>query len=147
MCFVAWKDELSVGFVAIDNDHKKMVAFINELYRGVQEGRDEAELVGILDELVDFTREHFGREEKLFAEAGLTSTLAHKKEHDELGAAILKARVDYLSGGAIAPSMELMAYLKGWLLTHFTESDKNDFWCLREMNASQSNKFAKVQNG
>jgi len=146
MSFITWKSELSVGFVAIDNDHKKLIALVNELYEGIQEGRDRKDLVGILDNLVDFTRVHFGWEESMFAEAGLSSTLAHKREHDELAAAVLKARAEYLASGVIAPALEMMVFLKGWLLDHILESDKNDFWCLKQMKTGQPHHLAMSQN-
>lgn len=146
MPFIDWNEDLSVGFADIDNDHKKLIAFVNDLYQGIQEAREREELVVILDNLMDFTREHFGREERLFAAAGLSSTLAHKREHDELGAAVLKARAEYLASGVIAPSMEMMVFLKGWLLTHIKESDKNDFWCLKQMKAGRLSKLTLVPN-
>jgi len=146
MVFITWKEELSIGFVAIDNDHKKLIAFVNELYQGIQDGREREVLVRILDDLVDFTRIHFGREERMLAEAGLSSTVAHKREHDELGSAVLKARADYLTDGVVAPSLEMMVFLKGWLLAHIMESDKNDFWCLKQLKTSRSYKPMMIQN-
>ena len=126
MPFMAWNDRLVLGIDEIDNDHRKLVEMINELFDGIQAGRGRAAQLGILQRLVDYTRYHFAREETLFAENGSPRAQAHKKEHDALVAVVQKAQAEYVESGTVAPSLEMMVILKDWLFDHILGSDQRD---------------------
>jgi hemerythrin len=61
---MTWTDKLSVGVGVIDDDHKKLVGMVNELYDAMQAGHGKEKLGRILDELVKYTNIPFrsGRE-------------------------------------------------------------------------------------
>jgi hemerythrin-like metal-binding protein len=124
MPFMTWNDKLSVGIAVIDEDHKKLVAMINELYDGIREGHGREALGGIFDRLIDYTRYHFAREEKLFDETAYSGAKKHKKEHGDLIRVVLKAREEFQSSQVIAPSLEMMGVLKDWLFDHILGSDQ-----------------------
>jgi len=125
MPFMVWNDKLSVGVAAVDADHRKLVAMINELYDGIAEGRGREALGSILDDLVAYTRFHFAREEKLFAATGYPGAVAHKKEHDSLTAQVLEIQERFRSGSLAAPSLEVLVFLKDWLFDHIIGSDRD----------------------
>ena len=55
MPLMNWTDKLSVGVAVIDDDHKKLVGMVNELYDAMQSGRGKDSLGRILDGLVQYT--------------------------------------------------------------------------------------------
>jgi hemerythrin len=126
MPFMAWNDRLVLGIEEIDSDHKKLVEMINELYDGIQAGRGREALVGILDRLMDYTRYHFAREERLWEESGSPRAAEHKKAHDAMVEVVVRAQAEYVDGGAVAPSLEMMVFLKDWLFDHILGSDRRD---------------------
>ena len=84
MPLMQWNDKLSVGVASIDNDHKRLVGMVNDLYDGVVAGHGKDVLGRVLDGLISYTAEHFAREERYFAQTGYPDSVAHKKEHEDL---------------------------------------------------------------
>ena len=124
MPLMAWNDKLSVGVAVIDADHKKLVGMVNELYDAMQAGHGKEALGKILDGLISYTGMHFAREEKFFAETAYPESVAHKKEHDDLVKQVLDVQAKYKAGGTGTLSLEVMNFLKNWLVKHIQGSDK-----------------------
>lgn len=124
MPLMTWTDKLSVGVNVIDDDHKKLVNMVNELYDGITAGKGKEALAKILDELVNYTKIHFDREEQLFAKTGYPAAAAHKKEHDDLTKQVLDVQAKYKNGSVATLSLEVMNFLKNWLVNHIQGSDK-----------------------
>lgn len=124
MALMNWTDKLSVGVAVIDADHKKLVGMVNELYDAMQAGRGRDSLGHILDGLVQYTRFHFAREEKFFAQTGYPDAIAHKQEHDDLTRQVLSVQQKYLSGATTTLSLDVLHFLKDWLIKHIQGSDQ-----------------------
>lgn len=56
------------GIVALDNEHRRLVEGVNQLYEAVRDKRGEEVLGEILTMLETYTIDHFQHEEKLMAE-------------------------------------------------------------------------------
>jgi hemerythrin-like metal-binding protein len=132
MSFMAWNDRLIVGIKAIDDDHRKLVRLINELFDGIEEGRGRETLEEILDSLVNYTQYHFAKEEALLFDAGMPTASAHKKLHDDMVAVVLRAQQEYKRSGVGSPSLEMMVILKDWLFDHIMGADQRDFQGLEQ---------------
>lgn len=124
MPLMSWNDKMSVGVDAFDNDHKKLVAMLNDLFEAVQAGKGKDALGKILDGLVSYTKEHFAREERQMQQHAYPDFAAHKKEHDDLAKQVLEVQKKYNSGQTATLSMEVMNFLKNWLIKHIQGSDK-----------------------
>lgn len=124
MALMTWTPEMSVGVHAFDEDHKKLIALVNDLHEGVMSGHRKEVLNHVLTELVRYTREHFGREEALFARTGYPAGAAHRKEHDELTQKAVALLERFKEGGGAMLSMETMTFLKDWLAHHILTVDK-----------------------
>lgn len=124
MPLMNWNDKMSVGVEVFDNDHKKLVGMLNELFDSVQAGKGKQVLGKILDSLVAYTAEHFAREEVLMQKHGFGEFAAHKKEHDDLVKQVLDVQNKYNSGQTATLSMEVMNFLKNWLVKHIQGTDK-----------------------
>ena len=130
MPFMVWDDKLSVGVAVLDEDHKKLIAMINELYDAVLTNHGREVLNGILDRLVAYTSYHFAREEKLMLEAGYAGFEAHKKQHDLMSKWAVQTEFEIHKNLLPAPSLEVLNYLKDWLFDHINGSDKEYGSCL-----------------
>lgn len=124
MPFMVWNDRLFVGIEPVDNDHKEMVAMINELYDGIQTGDAGSILSGILDRLVDYIGTHFSREEKLFEGTAYPGAEQHLREHEKLTHWVLDFQRRFNAGLVAGPSLEAMNYLKDWLFDHILKADQ-----------------------
>ncbi len=118
-----WDSSLRLGIGEIDDQHKQLVTMINDLHRAMKQRQTMAVMGGILDRLVSYTVHHFGTEEKLFQKHGYPDYDQHKKAHENLVGKVkeLKAKIDR---GDATISMELMDFLKDWLVNHIKGTDK-----------------------
>ena len=120
---ISWTDELSVGVAVIDEQHKGLVTLINELNAAMRQRRSDAVLAGVLDRLKQYTVKHFTTEEEFFDRFGYPDAPAHKKAHGELVEKVLAFEKELKSGRAKV-TMEIMRFLKDWLVGHIMGTDK-----------------------
>jgi hemerythrin len=67
---------------------------------------------------------HFGREEKFFAQTGYPATAPHKQEHDALTRQVIDVQQKYAAGATATLSIDVLHFLKTWLLKHIQGSDQ-----------------------
>ena len=115
---------MSVGVSAVDDDHKKMICFINELHDGILAGHKKEILASVLDHLVEYTKFHFAREEEFFLKANYLAAPTHKMEHASFVSRLSNLQSRFKSAPVAMLDLELMSYLRNWLLTHIQGSDK-----------------------
>lgn len=123
MALFEWRDDYSVKVPSIDTQHRKLVAMLNELHDGMVGGSGTAHLGGLLVGLVEYTAQHFAYEEKLFAEHGYPESERHIEEHQRLVTQVLDFKTKFEAGQA-SINMQLMKFLKDWLIKHILGSDK-----------------------
>lgn len=124
MALMTWTPELSVGIASIDEQHKKLIAMLNDLHEGMSSGQGRAALGPVLEKLVSYTVEHFQYEESLFAKTGYGDTAAHKVEHEKLKAQAIDIQKRYESSTTGALSLEVLNFLRSWLTNHIKGTDK-----------------------
>jgi hemerythrin-like metal-binding protein len=119
---IPWSNALSVEIKTIDDQHKKLVDLINGLHEAMLSGHAQQVILKTYNEVLEYTGYHFAEEEKLMEAAGYPGIVNHKREHVALVERALKFR-DQLSSGANV-SMNLMTFLKAWLINHIQGSDR-----------------------
>lgn len=124
MPFMKWSDEFSIGVDELDNDHKKLVGLINELYDAVEAGRGHEALGKILDGLIFYVSYHLSHEEGLFLRAQYPDLEAHKREHAALTDRAKDVYDKFYSAPTETLPHEVLELLKTWLYQHILESDK-----------------------
>ncbi|MDF1611742.1 bacteriohemerythrin [Stygiobacter electus] len=123
MALITWGDSYSVKVKVIDNQHQKLVGIINTLHDAMKEGKGKEAIGKVLKELVDYTVYHFSFEEKLFDKYGYPDAKIHAKQHNDLVQSVKKYVSDFESGKGVLP-MEVMNFLRDWLLKHISGDDK-----------------------
>ena len=118
-----WDSSLQLGIGQIDEQHKQLVAMINDLHRAMKQRQTMAVMGGILQRLVNYTVYHFGHEEKLFQKHGYPEYDQHKKIHENLVGKVIEFKTK-IDRGDSTISMELMDFLKDWLVNHIKGTDK-----------------------
>jgi hemerythrin-like metal-binding protein len=119
---VAWTDMLLVGNDAIDADHKYLFTIAGRLHAGILEKRGDSLVRSVLNELTNYARDHFSREEALMAEVRYAWTDAHVFEH-RLLTYRLKNLQYQLESGQCNLAEELGVFLDKWLARHILTSD------------------------
>jgi len=108
----------------MDDDHKKLIDIINELHDGIMAGHKKEILVAVLDRLVDYTNFHFTKEEELLLKTKYLAFSTHKMEHASFVSRISNLLERYKSAPVVMLDLELMSFLRNWLITHIQGSDK-----------------------
>jgi len=118
-----WSETLSVGIDSIDDQHKKLVGMINELHRQMHAGSAKEAVAKTLDELINYTGSHFQYEEKLFAKHDYPEQTRHKEMHGKLVGQVLDFQAQFKKG-AKDVDIDLMEFLKDWLINHIKKTDQ-----------------------
>ena len=123
MALLNWQSNYTVNVCEIDKQHQKLIEMINNLHDGMKAGKGKEVLGDILANLVKYTEFHFKYEEKLFKQYVYPETLAHKRQHSDLVNQVQNYKKSFESGESVL-SMEIMSFLKVWLMDHIVGSDK-----------------------
>ncbi|MDP1610729.1 MAG: bacteriohemerythrin [Sulfuritalea sp.] len=117
-----WTPDLSVGIAAIDEHHKRIVEYINELHEA--NVKKDREAVGhVLEELVYYAQSHFSFEEALMEQAGYKFLGPHKKVHELFTRRINDYVNRFKQGEEVA--VEIQGTLVKWLMNHIKQEDMN----------------------
>ena len=120
---ILWRDTYNTGIETIDEQHKTLVALINELYEAQKKGQGQLIISGILDKLVDYTIYHFASEEELLEKISYHGLETHKKEHLYFTEKVMEFKSDHRSGNIIL-SLKTIDFLKDWTINHILGTDK-----------------------
>jgi hemerythrin len=121
MAKTIWTSNLNTGIEAIDNQHKKIVEFINQLDDARSAGGKKELVAKVIDNLVDYTISHFKYEEKMLEDAQYPFLKAHKNVH-ELFIRRLSGYQDRFKRGENI-SEELHTFMFNWLFGHIKHDD------------------------
>ncbi len=117
-----WSEALSVGNDLIDNDHKYLIALINETELDIQQ-RHRTELASVLAKLAMYSQFHFTREEKIGTAAGFGQVAQMHDSH----AYLLKKLEEFKSENDDFWADESMdafgGFLQTWLINHVLKED------------------------
>jgi hemerythrin-like metal-binding protein len=122
--FLEWSPTMSVGHAEMDRQHQVLFAIANKLNAAVRIGHGREVTGRLLDELVDYTTNHFGFEERLMAKHDYAGRSRHVENHRKLTEDVLKYKRDF-EGGTGAVSIELLGFLRDWLINHILRADRD----------------------
>lgn len=122
MAYMQWTEDLETGIQVIDDQHKRIIGYINELHHASETG-NAAEVQEVLEGLLDYTITHFQFEEELQAKANYPFLKAHQRVHEIFMKRIATFRERAGNGENIIP--ELLSMLKVWLSSHIKGDDRD----------------------
>lgn len=131
MALITWDTSLSVEVGEIDTQHQKLIKLINDLNEAMKIGKAKDAMANIIHGLVDYTRSHFSREEKYFDQFGFSGAALHKQEHKKFVGKISEFEKGF-GEGKLMLSMDVMNFLKDWLVDHIKGTDKKYSKCFNE---------------
>ena len=117
MAILNWTSDLDTGIAEIDNQHRRIVDYINRL----NELRHTHDRAGLSDVMVDYTMSHFAFEESLMENAGYLFSGPHKKVHDLFVRKVAEMQSRFEGGEDVTE--ELHGMLSRWLFNHIRNED------------------------
>jgi hemerythrin len=121
-----------MGVKIIDDQHKGLLDFVNDLYSHSTGNEKEERLYfkEVIQQAVEYIKTHFATEEKFMIATKYPGYAAHKKTHDSFTLTVIDSVKEYETGKRLV--LEKFArFLKDWVLSHIAIEDKqysDYFW-------------------
>ncbi|TNI17497.1 bacteriohemerythrin [Aeromonas dhakensis] len=126
-----WNEAFMVQVPSMDNQHLGLFEAMNRLYQAVIDKSPAQLRKQRLDELLKLAIQHFADEEQVMEQAGYPELRRHKEEHARL-LAELDTLMQRNGPDDEEFNMELLVFLKNWLLNHISKVDKQYSGSLRQ---------------
>jgi hemerythrin len=123
---IIWdEDALGTGVESVDEQHRKLIAMINDLMDATETGRGREEIGKMMAFLADYVVEHFSHEECVMAERGCPAAAANKEAHARFVEDFerLQAQFD-AEGPTLKVTMEVQKRVVNWLTHHIRGCDR-----------------------
>lgn len=121
---IKWDDSLSIGISEIDNQHKTLIGYINQLRSTLNEPEKKFEILrGVLAGLFNYTIYHFFSEEEIMESLQYPFYPKHKTEHIEFTNSVINY-IEVFTDSKKDITADVLTFLKGWLFNHIMTTDK-----------------------
>ncbi len=124
MSAIEWRKQLAVGHPTIDQDHKDLIEYLNELDIALNaENFVPAHIAKVIIKLLEYTRQHFQREERIMEKVHFTMIESHKKQHVEAVKAISDMAKFFAKEPTRANAKRVYVFIADWLVDHIIMED------------------------
>ena len=124
MTQIAWRQQLAVGVTTIDDDHRRLIEYLNNLDQAINQDDFNSFLAGTtLMQLLEYTREHFAREEMLMEKIGYPELDQHKAEHKRGVMLLMRLGREFSENPTRSSARHLYDFTADWLVNHIIQSD------------------------
>jgi hemerythrin len=121
---IVWRESLSIGIEAIDNQHKELLLRFDGLLSACHTGKGAEELKGLQLFLEEYVHTHFNDEEALQKLHRYPDYVAHRAEHIYFIEQIKKLKAETEENGISTHHVvETNGMLLKWLLNHISKVD------------------------
>lgn len=121
---IIWNSDLAVGIDEIDDDHRQLIKYLNDLFAACFAGQGPAVLQDTLCYVQKYTREHFAHEEDLMRKIKYPDFAKHCEMHVELVSELDDLIEEFAEGDSQDLSYKTMQFLEDWLLHHILIEDR-----------------------
>jgi hemerythrin len=119
-----WDSSLETGYDKVDNQHRQLVAAVNNLMAASAGGKGDRAMMETLDFLTGYTVKHFADEEQLQLDYEYPDYPNHKRTHDDFKVKVGELTQRVAKEGPTAELIDIVSSIIGtWLLTHIKGDD------------------------
>jgi hemerythrin len=115
---------MHTGVVVIDEQHVKIVEYVNRLDDVMDRKCDSETILEAIDKVVAYTIYHFSYEESMLEKANYPFLKAHKRVHELFARRLSEYQERFKAGEHIAEEFHMV--MTDWLIKH-VEYDDRDF--------------------
>jgi len=123
---IQWRETMSVDRGPIDRDHRHLIGIINEFEGVAAQSAALRQMLGLLDKLDEYARQHFSREEEFQRSVSYPLHENHYLEHQRLVHELARIRSEFEAvqdGRIVAAHARLAGLLRRWLVNHVVKLD------------------------
>ena len=122
MTQVVWNNNYSIGIETIDTQHQQLFDIMNKLYIASEEDQELETIIGLFEELKDYTKYHFTEEEIYFSKHPQDEIKHHLEQHQFFIKKLDESIQQCIRISAL--SLELLFFLNDWLVEHIQIEDQ-----------------------
>ncbi|MEW5774257.1 MAG: bacteriohemerythrin [Thermodesulfobacteriota bacterium] len=119
---IRWDERLELGVEEIDDQHKALVGYCNDLVAAVRAGRGPQAVARIMGRLREYTVAHFAAEERHMQRIGYPELERRRAVHADMTGRVKDFQHRICQHDAPDPA-EVRAFLKEWLIGHILGQD------------------------
>lgn len=119
-------EEYMIGVDLIDKEHRELFRIVDKANRLVRsyDDSDYDKIVAIINELKEYTKEHFTDEEEYMEGINYSGLDAQRRAHAAFIDKLESIDLSEIDSNPQENLEELVEYLLGWLINHILNSDK-----------------------
>ncbi|MBV7272138.1 bacteriohemerythrin [Clostridium thailandense] len=120
-----WDDSLLIGIEKIDNEHKQIFSYINNLLMEIEQKKSKEEISKTMDFIESYISNHFKNEENMIINKDKEAYKIQFQQHELYKKDIIKLRHDFEKNGAMyALADETQRIINMWCSNHIDKFDK-----------------------
>ncbi len=123
MDLIKWKNEYSIGVTKLDNQHKRILKIVNQVFGMQFSKQNEKEIEEILNYLQDYIKEHFKTEEEYMLKHDYSGYESHRNEHNRFIDSLFEAQKEQFKYGRVI-SINICNLVWDWFSQHILIRDK-----------------------
>jgi hemerythrin-like metal-binding protein len=120
---IPWTPALETGHSVIDDDHRKLIASLNELDSALKQGAGKEQIMQLVSFLNRYSRDHFAREEAHMARVNCPSAAVNKQAHQDFVAKLDGWLIKLQSGTSLSLVLEVHREISRWIGAHIVNVD------------------------
>jgi hemerythrin-like metal-binding protein len=125
MALINWSGEFSVGVKELDEQHKKLILIINELFTLYTEKKfASTDVTPIFAALMDYADQHLSTEEYYFTLYNYPNKATHVAMHDAYRQKIATLKKEYDTNNSEKTLFAINNFLNDWWVWHINNVDK-----------------------
>jgi hemerythrin len=124
MALIEWKDRMSVGVEALDQDHRRLIGLLNQMHDLVHGEVCDSTPIDIVRDLIRYTEYHFECEERLMRLGRYPAYEEHVSIHRDIRRRIISFEQKFLENPTEAHLLPLYDFLSDWLMRHILREDQ-----------------------
>jgi hemerythrin-like metal-binding protein len=125
MALINWSEEFSVGVNELDEQHKKLITIINQLFLLYSEKKfTNIDVNPIFKELMDYADQHFSTEEHYFNLYNYEKKEQHIAMHETYRKKIDELKQEYENENGEKTLFAINNFLNDWWIWHINNVDK-----------------------
>lgn len=122
---VEWRDDLSIGVLEVDIQHKLLFDKFNAFVNAYQSNQNADEIMRMFWFLEAYAVTHFKEEEKLMQQIRFPDYVTHREKHiafiDQINKMKERLKVEGLSQNLVTT---MTGFITGWLIEHISTMDR-----------------------
>ena len=124
MSVIEWSNTYLLGIEQIDEHHRHLIDLLDTTYNVFVSHGQKVEVGKVLEALIDYAIYHFAAEERLMAQYDYSRAADHLEQHEDFVKRVKTQQREFHDGRGTL-SLELIVFIKEWLLDHILETDRH----------------------